>query len=181
MLCFRRLECLQCGFKRRLNIGSADRNRFGGKFIDRLNEAGFVGRQRAFEKSASGESDESETIARIQLHELLDKPFCMSQTRWLNILRQHGFGCVEHKQKVASLPMHLLNLDAPARTCRRADEEDHGKQENRKPEQTLLFGNQDVIRIIRMFPEKGFQDSGGFMSGNDKNNNHQRHQPKQMP
>ena len=77
--------------------------------------------------------------------------------------------------------MHLLNLHAPARPGRRADQKHHCRQKDHEPEQTLPPGDLNILRIFRVFSEKGFQNSGGPASGNNKNNDHQRHQPEQMP
>ena len=91
MLRFRRFECLQSRFQGRLNVGASDRNGAGGKLIDRLKETGFIGSQRTFQKGASGEGNQSETIAWIAFHQLPDQPFRMGKTGGLNIFCQHGF------------------------------------------------------------------------------------------
>ena len=134
VLGFRCAEGAESGREGLLNIGSSDGDRIDGKFIERLKETGFVGCQRALEESFSGESDQSEAVAGVQIHQLLHEPLCVEQARGLNILCEHAFGDVEYEQQIASLSVHLLNLDAPRRPGRGEHQKEHRSAEQQKAE-----------------------------------------------
>ena len=91
MHCFSGFERPERCFESRLDIRSADRNGIRGKFIDRLDEACFIAGERTFQECSSGESDQTETVARIEFDEFFDEPFRMCKSARLNIFGEHAF------------------------------------------------------------------------------------------
>ena len=181
VLGFRCAEGAESGREGLLNIGSSDGDRIDGKLIERLEEAGFVGSQRALEESFSGEGDQSESVAGVQLHQLLHEPLCVEQTRGLDILCQHAFGNIEYEQQIASLSVHLLNLNAPRGPGGGEHQKENRSAEQQKPEDFFPVRNEHILGICGVASEKGLQDPRGVSAGDQKNDKHRGKDPQQMP
>ena len=128
-----------CRFGKGLfEVGSAQRNEIGGKFIHVLSERRRIGRQRTGGIGGSGKSDQAETILRVAADDFTEHVFCVFQPRGGDVGRQHAFGNVKQYGNIPAVLTVRNDTAVPVGPRRRRKKEKDCKHCQKQPQHSFF-------------------------------------------
>src|SRR2546430_776075 len=97
-------ECIHCEIDRFRNVRSAFRNNFCVEIVDRFNRCFVVDGQRRLQKGATGERDQSNTVALKLIDQILSSELYALEPIGLDVVRKHAAGAILAKRIREALP-----------------------------------------------------------------------------